>query len=907
MLPIAKAKQSVAELTAAATSKKAAKDIPFRRWRAGKAVDVVWEPPPDNGSRITQYILEWKEDEVEGSSEAIATGESGGDPSNSVASDTEKTTSGKSVIAGVAGDDDDNSDGEDSDDTGGEDDGNEDRQNGNGTAYAPPSVESRPRRRRRPPPPTKTTIWPIAAQSEGSLRIRVAAENVRGVGLASVYLPLDAEVLVDVSHETAVPLTRPPPDTSRSEARERRAMAVEDKMSLEYQSRLTCGICSVTLGSEAAVHEHICREHAVPLLCPFRSCTQVCASEQALRYHIWRCTVPRPTPEERANDLFMEIFNLSRQYCLRKPRRHVLPAQSALRRTDSSQQILDGGDQDEEEFLESKYREAVAAWIATGARMHNKLLARAERMRQRELENRYDPPKSLYGVDFASPELNVARRNAVLNTIAMLREDLESFRVETNTQLDAWGNEERELQEYIALKTKRIKASEEEWQKQSLKREKKKAEKSLAQVQQQVAALVALSTIKIDAMTAELARLGRVEQAFVPFTHHVIRLLRLGAVIDETHEKSNSILNQHQIILDHFQEDLRKLMARMHAEVETLEAWDAMIAARRRQLEALEDELVRLQRQHATEMQSYKQKRDDGDELFELGKLRHQQASVVHAREIADRELLSQAKRTRVEAAVAAERAEKAAKEASELGGGSDLQVGVAPLKIANHDLQLHGKFLREKAANAAYLADGNDGGGVDSSNSAATASQPASSEDGAQNAASSLQKRPHRRPRRLRDSQRWRDRLLSVRARLPRMLTRQPARVQSYTTRVMRYRTRGSGSSASSRTAASLAPSASSLTTAPCTKARGSRTRRRTTSHATWSRSRPSSLQTTGASLPPVTAPSGRERESTTSSHLSPRPARTLRSRWRLRFATSTAAPSAPASSTALALCSLS
>lgn len=500
-------------------------------------------------------------------------------------------------------------------------------------------------------------------------------------------------------------------------------MAAEDQRSLEYQRRLTCHVCSLTLGSESVVHEHVCREHSIPLICPFRSCAQVCASEQALRYHIWRCTVPRPTPEERANELFMEIFNISRQYCLRKPRRHVLPAQSALRRTDSSS----GGDQDEEEFLESKYQEAVAAWIAMGARMHAKLLTRADKMRQRAVSNRYDPPKSLYGVDFGSPELNVARRNAVLNTIAMLREDLESFRVETNTQLDAWGNEERELQEYIALKTKRIKASDEEWQKQSLKREKKKAEKSLAQIQQQIAALVASSTIKIDAMVAELARLGRIEQAFVPFTHHVIRLLRLGAVINETHEKSNSVLRQHQIILAQFQDDLRKLMMRMQAEVETLEAWDAMIAARRRQLEALEDELLRLQRQHAAEMQSYKEKRDAGDELFELGKLRRQQASVVNAREIADRELLSQAKKTRVEAAVAAQRAEKAAKEAAELGGGSDLQVALASLKIANQDLQLHGKFLKGKAADAAYLADGSDqgSGGDSSSKAAASPSKP--------------------------------------------------------------------------------------------------------------------------------------------------------------------------------------
>lgn len=699
LLPVSKLKMSVTELAAAAAAKKTAKDIPFRRWRAGKAVDVIWEAPLDNGAKITQYVLEWKEDR-EGEKDVP-----GADTSNEIGMDGVNVLSGKSIIAGVAP----------IDGCGEADEEGEDAESGGEIDDQVPPTEridsnepQTARKRRLPPPPTKTTIWPISPESEQTMQIRVAAENMHGVGLASVYMPLNVAVLVDVSYETAVPLIRPPPDTSKSEARERREMLIEDKASLDLQRRLTCTICSIVLGDAPAVHEHVCREHDVPLICPFRSCSQICASERALRYHIWRCSIPQPTPEEKANEWFMDIFNISRQYCLRKPRRHILPTQSALRRSASTKAVFGGGDQDEEEFLEGKYRDAVIAWIATGAEIHEKRLAQAHKMRQRERDNRYDPPKSLYGVDFASPELNVARRNAVLNTIAMLREDLESFRVETNSQLDAWGNEERELQEYIALKTKRIKVSEEEWQKQSLKREKKKAEKSLGQVQQQIAALVESSTAKINAMEAELARLGRIEQAFVPFTHHVIRLLRLGAMIHETHEKSNSIFNQHCIILDHFQEDLRKLMMRMNSEVDTLEAWDAMIAARKRQLEALSDELARLQRQYAAEMQSYKQQRDAGDELFELGKLRQQQTSILYAREIAEKEMLSRAKRTRVEAAASAERAAKAAKEVAELGDGSELQTDMASLKIANHDLQLHGKFLRGKAADAEYLADGN-------------------------------------------------------------------------------------------------------------------------------------------------------------------------------------------------------
>lgn len=626
--------KTVAEITAAAAAKAEAQGIPFRKWRAGNAVDIFWEPPFDNGAAITQFIIEWK-DEVD------------------------ETVTGKKEVGGLL---------------------EESVQSGDSAIAAVPS---------------KTTLWPIPPEHAQTLRVRIAAENKKGVGLASVYTALPEEMVTDVSYLTAVSLVRPPGDTTMLERRETREMEMADTASLEQRRRLTCTICHENQSSEVDVHEHVAREHAIPLICPFKSCRQVCASERALRYHIWRCSIPKPTPEELQSEIFMEIFNISRQYSLRKPRRHILPAQSSLHEDGS------GG---EEVYLESKYQEARAAWFEKAKDLHEENLVRDATATRRERENRYEPPAELYGLDFASPELNIARRNAVLSTIQVLQADLDAYILETNTLMDQLKHEERELLDYIALKVKRMKTSEEEWQKQSLKREKKKAMKSLDQVQEKIVALTTTSTQRIHDMTAEINRLTMIEKAFVPFTHQVIRMMRLGTLIRETHAKSNGILRTHRMILDHFQEDLHKLMARAHHEVEALEAWDAMIEARRKQLQALKDELRKLQLMHLAEMQSYKQKRDEGDEAFELKKLREQQIRVITRQERAAQELLDAKKLTRAQAA----EKERADGGSEAKDGSFELTTTIKSLGIVNHDLVLHEKFIKGKSEDAEYLRDEN-------------------------------------------------------------------------------------------------------------------------------------------------------------------------------------------------------
>lgn len=655
--------RTVSEITAAAAAKARADEIPFRPWRAGSAVDISWTPPFDNGAAITQYVLEWRDDADEsvcGTKEisAIATGSS----SAPVDSRSKITTDG-TVAQPTDGTDTDGAD-----------------------------VRL---------PPTKTTLWPIPPERAQTLRVRIAAVNKKGAGLASVFAALPDELTV-VSFETAEPLVRPPVDTTALERCEQHAIAQEDDRSAEHRRRLTCSICHASQTSEANVHDHIARTHAVPLLCPFKSCRQVCASERALRYHIWRCSVPTPTPEEQQSELFMEIFDISPQYCLRKPRRHVLPPKSALL-LDADGDATNDPQTVEEMYLERKYDDACVEWHARARDIHERNLVESATARRRERENRYEPPLERYGVDFASAELNVARRNAVLATIAALEADLAAFVLETNTQMDALKHEEKELLDYIALKVKRMKTSEEEWQRQSLQREKKKAAKSLSVVQDKIAVLTTTSTQRIDAMTAEIERLRAIEKAFVPFTHQVVKTQRLGTLVRETHAKTNAILTTHRTILDHFHDDLRKLLRRADREVEGLEAWDAMIAARRKQLETLQDELRCLQLCHLAELASYKQQRDDGDERFELQKLREQQVRIITRQERAAQALLASMKQTNAQ--VAAAKAAGGAN-AGDGDGSFELTTSIKSLAIVNHDLVLHEKFIKGKAADAEYLRD---------------------------------------------------------------------------------------------------------------------------------------------------------------------------------------------------------
>ncbi|RLN53303.1 hypothetical protein BBJ29_000478 [Phytophthora kernoviae] len=686
LVPQERNRLTVAEITATAKQKAVTQSIPFRRWRAGKAVDVLWEAPLDNGAPVTQYVVEWKDD----SGDETLTGKATVADENSIpcqrfAESTTAASSDTSIGAASVPE-------------------------AASILQTPEGRQDSDAERRAP---TKTTLWPILPQCEHSMRVRVAAQNAQGVGLTSVYMELPEE-LTEVNYRTAVRLTRPLVDTSPFEAQETAAMMLQETAAYQLREKLTCTVCrSSGFRSLEEVGKHICRMHAVPLICPFRACGHVCASENALRYHIYHATVNNPSREEKASEFFMEIFELSRQYCFRKPRRHVIPGRSHPKLSlvttapkDEYEIAAEAQAQIEEEvYLEGKFQDAVKVWLTRGQNLQERNLAKRAMLERRYRENRLQSPPPLFGVDFISPEVNVGRRNDVLEAIRLLEEDLENFRVESNTQLDAFRHEEGELKDYITLKTKRIKVSGgEEWQKQSLKREKKKAEVSLAQVQEKLAALIASSEERIAIMLKELERLGNIERAFVPFIHQLVRTLRMRALVQETYKQGSTVFETHRTLLAQYQADLRALLERMDHEVDTLNAWDDVMAARKKQLNFLQEELRRLQLLHVAERQKLQQQRDEGDEDFLLGKLRQDQARIVYRRQRANRDSMARTQMTRVQLAM--DDAKVARETAEAAAAGEELKMPMRSLQISNHDLALHERFMIGKAEDAEYLRE---------------------------------------------------------------------------------------------------------------------------------------------------------------------------------------------------------
>ncbi|CEG47688.1 Leucine rich repeat proteins, some proteins contain F-box [Plasmopara halstedii] len=634
----------------------------FRKWRAGKAVDVAWEAPLDNGAPIFQYVVEWKDESGDQASEGKAIVSDSNSPiiCQRIADTLEQTDHIKA---------------------------------------------SRYSNKHYPKAPTTTTLWPILPQYEQSMRIRVAAQNTQGVGCASLYTKMPKQ-LTEVSYLTAVQLLRPPFDTTPLIERELSDMGGEDIASQKFGAQLKCTVCQITgFGSIDEVGEHICRTHAIPFICPFRLCAHVCASEQALRYHLWNSTVNHLKTEEKSNSYCVEIFQLSRQYCFFKPKRHTVPGRAsvsrhmsyALPRDEYVSVEREQSQVEEEVYVEDSVKDAVRTWLARGRHVQEKNLAKFELLKRREREIRVETPSPLFGVDFKSPEVNVAQRNAVLTAIQLLKQDLEAFQHETNAQLEVLRHEENELQEYITHKVKRIKASDsEEWQKQSLKRERKKAEMSLAQVQEKLMTLISSSNERITILENELQRLGSIEKAFVAFTHQLIRTQRVYALIQEAHRQGSNIFEQHRVLLDQFQKDLRKLLERMDNEVEELNAWTARAKDRKKQLESMQEGLKRLQLMHVAEQQMLRQQRDEGNETFFLEKLRREQAHILHHRELVEKSAVTQSavKRAELDRVSA-----KTTREASAIN--HELKTPLQSLQISNHDLMLHGRFLSGIAADA--------------------------------------------------------------------------------------------------------------------------------------------------------------------------------------------------------------
>ncbi|RHY58952.1 hypothetical protein DYB30_002283 [Aphanomyces astaci] len=433
-------------------------------------------------------------------------------------------------------------------------------------------------------PEAKLTIGPISM--DGEFKLTVKAENARGVGLATI------------GHDLAFAFEPPPVDTSDIEAAEVEGMRKEEAATREWIHHHTCMVCTLRFDKSPELDLHMGMVHGLPLVCPFPSCAQPCATYQALRYHIWHCTNTKLTVTEATIPLFLRSFELSPNYCLKKPRRHLMPPTHPQ------------ADQGEAYFLETKYQGAVTTWLAYSHNRHHLLVRETDRVQRRRnhLEAASAPPSPLFGVDFLSPDVNLKLRDDAVALLQKLKDQLVQYIADAKLKVAGWTQELTELVEYIEMKTNRLAAAEEAWQRQSLKKDKKTATKKKELIQELMDAFDKEFIATKAKMEAEIARLTAVVAELVPFTQLVVKVCCLHILA--IHLMNNNV-----------------------EQVEILEAHDRAMAGRERQLKRLKAHLKEMQLRHRAELEIARLYDSQEKDEHELRVLRNEQLSLFHERQ----------------------------------------------------------------------------------------------------------------------------------------------------------------------------------------------------------------------------------------------------------------------------------
>ncbi|EQC29833.1 hypothetical protein SDRG_12379 [Saprolegnia diclina VS20] len=465
------------------------------------------------------------------------------------------------------------------------------------------------------PPVPELTIGPIDLAKE--FKFTIKAENARGLGPMSRLMELPLPPM-EISHVLAYDLEPPPVDTTKLEAKESALMEIEDKLATDWIQERTCTVCSERFLDFPSLELHVGISHHLPLVCPFPSCKQSCASYQTLRYHIWRCSQTKLTKDEMSQPLFMTTFELSPNYCMRKPRRHVMPNQHEM------------ADQGEEYFLETKYQGAVTDWLARAHARHDTLKDDAARWHQRvsDVDAAMDALPPVYGVAFESAELNLKAREEAVELCERITAQRLVYIDESATKREKYHLEKDELDAYIELKTTRLATAEEAWQKQSLKKDKKTA------TQKRDALVATIENFEKEyaatkaKMEAEIERLTALQIALLPFIQLVIKTNELRALLGKARVQTNLVVTKNNQIVGAMHQRLADLMAENVHEVEGLEAYDRHMAARARQLKRLQAALLEMQIRHHAELEiSHLYDEVEKDE-FELKVLRRSQKQL---------------------------------------------------------------------------------------------------------------------------------------------------------------------------------------------------------------------------------------------------------------------------------------
>ncbi|OQR91210.1 hypothetical protein ACHHYP_04885 [Achlya hypogyna] len=440
------------------------------------------------------------------------------------------------------------------------------------------------------PPVPELTIGPFDLEKD--FKFVIKAENRCGMGPASPLMELPLPP-TEVSYVLAMEPRPPPIDTSKLEAAARAAMEVEDKLATAWVKARTCTVCQMRFVDFPSLELHVGMVHHLPLVCPFPSCKQSCASYQTLRYHIWRCSQTKLTVEEQNQPLFMETYKVSPNYCMRKSRRHVLPVGHEL------------ADQGEEYYLETKYQGAVTDWLTRAHARHDTLQDDDARIASRNdaLAAAASPLPPVYGVDFESAEMNLKAREEAVALCARITAQREVFITESQVQREKYAAEMAELDAYIDLKATRLATADEAWQIQSLKKDKKAAVKKREVLATTVATFEKEYAVTKTKMEAEIARLTALDIALQPFIQLVVKANELRALLAQTNAQTHQVMRKNAQVVGALHQRVADLMSENVAHVTELEAWDRAMAARARQLKRLQGHLQEMQIRHHAELQ----------------------------------------------------------------------------------------------------------------------------------------------------------------------------------------------------------------------------------------------------------------------------------------------------------------
>lgn len=436
-------------------------------------------------------------------------------------------------------------------------------------------------------------------------KIQVFATNKIGDGDPTE--DLEAEIYpVVIGGGTSQLLREPGVDYEALESSERKHMHIEDLLIHSIRNETQCALCKKRHDTFDDLYYHISKTHNVPIYCPYTSCAQPCSSPDALRYHIWNCTSLKLSYEDRKNEKLVDIFTISPNYCCKRKRRHTLSPE------------VDTNFCNEDEYLESKYTESYENWIQDGKKLQESTLLRNSNDEARLNVTNYVAPPFVFGIRFDSAQICNENYFAVVQKIETNIEDMRVTTSVTNLKLEDIELLRKENEEYIQQRIEKLEVAEKKWQIQSLQRDKKKAMQKLKDLEAESATIKAEFQRYKEESELTLEGLTTLKHAHQAFLEKMNDAIAQRGIVDDLLDKSNSILNHQQKVLDRKRERLAELIQESESEVSLLRDREHRLATREKQLCTMQFNLREMQLHHTADVLAQQKEINEDEEFMDL-------------------------------------------------------------------------------------------------------------------------------------------------------------------------------------------------------------------------------------------------------------------------------------------------